>query len=81
MRRHLSVTELKIINLVACGLSNKEAAQILGRAPRTIKMHLTRIFVKLGIGSDGRNYRARLTLARNWHCELYQEGLKALGYL
>ena len=52
----LSQRELEVAHAVASGMSNKEAARVLGVTERTIKAHLGAIFEKLGV-------RDRLQLA------------------
>ncbi|OBJ84857.1 AAA family ATPase [Mycobacterium asiaticum] len=46
----LSAQELRIAELAAAGLSNREIADRLYLSPRTVGAHLYRIFPKLGIG-------------------------------
>lgn len=48
---HLTPQELRIVGLVADGLSNKEVAARLFLSPRTIDYHLRNIFTKFGVGS------------------------------
>src|SRR6266568_4431209 len=45
----LSERELEVLALVARGASNKEAARSLHISEATIKLHLLRIFNKLGV--------------------------------
>jgi ATP/maltotriose-dependent transcriptional regulator MalT len=47
-RAPLTPRETEVIDLVASGLSNKEAAQALFVADATIKVHLRHIYEKLG---------------------------------
>lgn len=47
-RRILLPRELNILGLLMRGLTNQEIAKILGLHIRTIKIHITRIFRKLG---------------------------------
>jgi len=47
----LTGQELRISQLAATGLSNKEIAKVLGLSPRTVGSHLYKIFPKLGITS------------------------------
>lgn len=47
----LSVRELEIIKLAARGMSNKSIAVELGVTLRTVKGHLSEIFLKLNVGS------------------------------
>ncbi|PSJ56143.1 response regulator [Kumtagia ephedrae] len=49
--RTLSKRELEVLSLVACGLSNKEAALRLDRHEKTIKHHMSRILAKLQVGN------------------------------
>ncbi len=48
--RALTDREAQVLQLVADGLSNKEAASWLGLSPGTVKSHLARIAHKLGTG-------------------------------
>jgi two-component system nitrate/nitrite response regulator NarL len=45
----LSSREREIALLVACGFANKEIAQELGLSPGTVKLHVHKIFLKLGV--------------------------------
>jgi DNA-binding CsgD family transcriptional regulator len=45
----LSTRERNVINLIACGESNKEVARNLGISPETVKSHMKRIFAKLDV--------------------------------
>ncbi len=47
----LSEEELDVLTLVARGLSNPEAARILGASRRAVRLHLERIYRKLGVAS------------------------------
>ena len=53
--------ELKVAQLVAPGLSNKEVAAQIWVSPRTVAFHLRNVFAKAGITSRGE--LARLDLA------------------
>lgn len=44
----LSPAELRVLEALAAGRSNKEIAQQLEISPNTVKTHVTRIFEKLG---------------------------------
>jgi ATP/maltotriose-dependent transcriptional regulator MalT len=48
-RQPLTPRETEVINLIAAGLSNKEAAKALFVAEATIKVHLRHIYEKLGV--------------------------------
>jgi DNA-binding NarL/FixJ family response regulator len=48
-RSELTERELEILQLVARGLSNKEAARAIGRTDETVKIHLKNVFTKLGV--------------------------------
>jgi DNA-binding CsgD family transcriptional regulator len=52
----LTDAELKVINLIAEGATNRSVAQQLHLSPHTVKTHLHNAFAKLGITS-----RAQLT--------------------
>jgi DNA-binding NarL/FixJ family response regulator len=47
----LTARELRIAELAARGLSNREIGEQLGLAPRTIGAYLYRIFPRLGVSS------------------------------
>lgn len=47
----LSVQETKVLALIAGGKTNKEAAQVLGLAEKTVKNYLSTIFEKLQVTS------------------------------
>jgi DNA-binding CsgD family transcriptional regulator len=52
----LTDSELKVVNLIAQGATNRSVAQQLHLSPHTVKTHLHNAFAKLGITS-----RAQLT--------------------
>jgi DNA-binding CsgD family transcriptional regulator len=58
--RGLSCREIEVAELVALGRSNKEIARALFLSEETVKVHLKRIFKKLGI-------RTRTSLIARWH--------------
>ena len=47
----LSPREREVVQLLASGLRNREIAQRLRISERTVKFHLSRVFVKLGVNS------------------------------
>lgn len=49
IKRKPTKMEMKIIGLVVAGLSNKEIAKKLSISEKTVKAHLTNIFIKLGL--------------------------------
>jgi DNA-binding CsgD family transcriptional regulator len=49
----LTPRERDVIGMVARGLTNREVARALGMSDRTVAVHLTRIFAKLGAGTRG----------------------------
>jgi two-component system, NarL family, response regulator DegU len=49
--KDLSERELEIVELIAEGLSNKEITSRLYLSEKTVKNHITRIFLKLGMYS------------------------------
>jgi len=61
-RSDLTEREVEVLQLVARGLSNKEAAQVIGRMEETIKIHLKNIFAKLGVAD--RTEAVTVALAR-----------------
>jgi ATP/maltotriose-dependent transcriptional regulator MalT len=50
----LSQRELEVLQLVAGGASNQEIATALIVAPGTVKLHVSHIFLKLGVNSRTR---------------------------
>jgi DNA-binding NarL/FixJ family response regulator len=48
-RSDLTERELEVLQLVARGLSNKQAARAIGRTDETVKIHLKNVFAKLGV--------------------------------
>jgi DNA-binding NarL/FixJ family response regulator len=61
-RSDLTEREVEVLQLVARGLSNKEAAQAIGRMDETVKIHLKNIFSKLGVAD--RTEAVTVALAR-----------------
>ena len=49
----LTPMELKVAQLVASGMSNKEVAAQIWVSPRTVAFHLRNVFAKAGISSRG----------------------------
>ncbi len=49
----LTPTELKVAQLVASGLSNKDVAAQIWVSPRTVAFHLRNVFAKAGVTSRG----------------------------
>jgi len=47
----LTDRELEVLRLAACGLSNAEISGKMYLSIRTVQVHLTHIFTKLGVGS------------------------------
>src|SRR5205085_5709640 len=47
----LAVREVKVLRLVAQGMTNQQAAEQLVISPRTVNTHLTAIYGKIGISS------------------------------
>jgi DNA-binding CsgD family transcriptional regulator len=56
----LTATELRIAQLVAQGLSNKEVAATCWISPRTVAFHLRNVFTKTGVTSRGELAHLRL---------------------
>lgn len=61
-RSDLTEREVEVLQLVARGLSNKEAARAIGRMDETVKIHLKNIFAKLGVAD--RTEAVTVALAR-----------------
>ena len=49
VKNKLTKTELKVINFISEGYTNKEAAKKLSISEKTVKAHLTNIFIKLNL--------------------------------
>jgi two-component system nitrate/nitrite response regulator NarL len=49
----LSPRQHEIFDLVVIGQSNKESARTLGLSESTIKIHITKLFEKLGVRNRG----------------------------
>ena len=49
----LTDAELKVINLIAEGATNRDVATRLHLSPHTVKTHVHNAFAKLGISSRG----------------------------
>jgi len=47
----LTDRELEVLRLAACGLGNAEISDRLSLSIRTVQVHLTHVFAKLGVGS------------------------------
>jgi len=45
----LSVNELNVLNYIAKGLTNKEIAENMGLSEKTIKSHVSNMFLKIGV--------------------------------
>ncbi len=60
----LTPSELRIAELAASGLSNPQIAQRLFVTVKTVEMHLSRGYRKLGIGSRGALPQALATTSR-----------------
>lgn len=49
--QRLTPREVEILQIVARGLSNREAAEVLGLSPSTVRTHLEHIYEKLEVGN------------------------------
>ncbi|MCW2848493.1 MAG: transcriptional regulator, LuxR family [Marmoricola sp.] len=58
---NLTPTELKVAQLVASGLSNKDVAAHIWVSPRTVAFHLRNVFAKAGVASRGELAQLELT--------------------
>lgn len=47
--RQLTKRERQVLDLIARALTNKQAGDILRISPRTVEVHRTRVFEKLGV--------------------------------
>jgi DNA-binding CsgD family transcriptional regulator len=50
-RRELTVREIKVLRLVATGLTNRGIAMRLGVSEHTVAAHLRKLYGKLGLNS------------------------------
>ncbi len=60
MEKLLSKRELQVIRYVQRGFSNQEIAKRLDLSPRTVKVHLNRIYLKMGLYQTGKNKRVSM---------------------
>ncbi len=60
MEKLLSKRELQVIRYVQRGFSNQEIAKKLDLSPRTVKVHLNRIYLKMGLYQTGKNKRVSM---------------------
>ena len=49
----LTGQEMKVLERLAAGESNKDIARTLGLSPNTVKTHTTNLYAKLEVGSRG----------------------------
>jgi Response regulator containing a CheY-like receiver domain and an HTH DNA-binding domain len=63
-RYDLTETELKIVDLIGAGLSNKEIAKILSLKEKKVKTHLTHIYMRLGV----QNRYQLMVYAKRFEC-------------
>jgi DNA-binding NarL/FixJ family response regulator len=59
VRRHLTAREYDVAGQAAQGLSNRQIAEKLHLSTRTVELHLSRVFAKLGVSS-------RAAVAAQW---------------
>jgi DNA-binding CsgD family transcriptional regulator len=60
----LTPRESEVLQLITCGLSNKEIAETLGIAERTAAFHVGNVLSKLG--ADGRVEAVRIAFQAGW---------------
>jgi two-component system, NarL family, response regulator LiaR len=60
----LTARELEVLRIAACGMSNREIADTLSISTRTVQVHLSNVFGKLGVGS--RTEAVLYGLRRGW---------------
>lgn len=61
---HLTARELEVLRLAARGMTNREIADELSISTRTVQVHLSNVFGKLGVGS--RTEAVLFGLRRGW---------------
>ena len=59
--RSLTASEKRVATLAAEGSSNREIAQMLFVTPKTVEVHLSAVYRKLGISGRGELARALAT--------------------
>lgn len=62
MEKSLSKRELQIVAHVKRGLSNRQIAAELALSFHTVKVHLNRIYSKMGLYEPGRNKRVSMAI-------------------
>jgi DNA-binding NarL/FixJ family response regulator len=62
MEKLLSKRELQIVQYVKRGFSNQEIASKLALSYHTVKVHLNRIYSKMGLYQPGRNKRVSMVI-------------------
>lgn len=70
----LTVYEIRVIDQLAKGYRDRRIAEELGYSADFARHLLHNAFEKTGCFS-------RIELALNWHCELFQIGLRELGII
>ena len=48
---HVTTREMEVLKLAAKGMTNREIARALSISTRTVQVHLSNVFAKLGVGS------------------------------
>ena len=66
---HLTVRERQIGELLGQGCDNKEIANQLHMARRTVKAHFNRLFLRFGIDSGIKRVKLATLLYRRHQCE------------
>lgn len=61
----LTPHERRVLQLLSDGRSNEEIAAVLGISAKTVKIHLTKMYAKLGIDTTYHG-AARVQAARWW---------------
>lgn len=57
-------SQLRVLRLVACGMSNREIADALGCSSETVKSHVQHAIARLG--ATDRTHAVVIALARGW---------------
>lgn len=65
----LTPSEMQILRLVACALTNKAIAERLSITKSGVVAHLNNVYRKLGIQTTGRNPRVSAVLIYQMHCQ------------
>jgi DNA-binding NarL/FixJ family response regulator len=78
----LTLRQAQIVTLLQSGLSNREISDRLGISEGTVKVHLHRIYEKMGVSNRTQlaaEFMRSQRLTANWHRSSAGEALKNSG--